>query len=119
MTNARFRELSPDVTAEMLATVINFNYTPKSESSPESLVAIWQGKEFLSFDGNYTPLGTNQHTMATVLADHFATTQTVTDPVTQQEVTMSAAGAVAWLKAWYDYQYNLPDPLLAVQPPIV
>ncbi|MGV8863289.1 MAG: hypothetical protein ACOH2T_19245 [Pseudomonas sp.] len=111
--NSRFRELAPDVEVEMIATRIVFDYTPNGLTTPQQLRATWWGREFLSVGSGHQSLGEQGSVLETILADHAEVILTVTDPVTQQEVTMSAPGAVTWLMAFYDRAHNLqhlPEP---------
>lgn len=105
--NTRFREMAPGVIAEMIATRIEMHYVPKGLDRPEALIATWWAQEFLTVGGSYQRIGEGGCRLDTVLAAHATTVRTITDPVTGQEVTLSAAGAVAWLKDWFDYQHNL------------
>lgn len=112
-TNSRLRELAPGVVAEMVATRIEMQYVPKGLDTPEALTATWWGQEFMPVGEGYQRIGDVGHRMVTVLAEHGADTLDITDPVTGQAITLSAAGAVVWLQRWYDYQHNrehAPEP---------
>lgn len=116
-TNSRFRELAPGVVAEMVATRIEMQYVPKGLDTPEALTATWWGHEFLPVGEGYQRIGDHGHRMVTVLAEHATDTLKITDPVTGQEVTLSAAGAVVWLQEWYDHQHNRDAEAAAMPPP--
>ena len=105
MTNARFREIAPGVTVEMIATRIEFSYTPDGAGD---LTATWWGQEYFPVGGSYEQLGMGGHRMLTRLSDHAArVVDAGIDPVTGSPIVLSATGAVRWLKAWYNDQYNL------------
>jgi len=108
--NSRFRKLSDDLTAELIATRIDFQYVPNGISTPEELTATWWAQEFIPVGGGFQRIGDRGARMTTVLADHATAVLPVTDPVTGQAVELSAAGAVKWLINFFDYQYNLENP---------
>lgn len=108
--NSRFRKLSDDLTAELIATRIEFQYVPNGISTPEELTAIWWAQEFIPVGGGFQRIGDGGARMTTVLADHATAVLSVTDPVTGQSVELSALGAVKWLMKYFDYQYNLENP---------
>lgn len=122
MNNSRFRKLTPEATVEMIATRIQFDYQPNGLTTPESLKATWWGREFIPVGDGYQTLGEGGRVIETVLADHAATVLTITDPVTQQTMDISAAaaaaasGAVTWLMAFYDHAYNQEFPAAPVEP---
>lgn len=103
MTNTRFREVDDGLTVEMIATRIELDYKPAGAGE---LTAIWWGREFLPVAGSHEQFGTRGDRLETRLSDYAATTLTVTDPVTQQEVSLSAAGWVTWAKLFYDHAHN-------------
>lgn len=107
MTNTRFRELAPGMEVELIATQIQFKYTPNGLTTPEALTATWWAQEYLPIGTGYQAIGDQGYRMETNLAQHATKTLTVLDPVLGQEVTLSAIGAVQWLKAWFDFQHNL------------
>ncbi len=104
--NARFRELALGTTAELVATRIEMTYVPAGLDTPDALTAVWWAQEYLPIGGGYQRIGEGGARMTTVLADHAAEVLEIVDPVTQQAGSLSAAGAVTWLKAWFDHQYN-------------
>jgi len=109
--NTRFREVAEGLTVEMIATRIELDYTPAGAGE---LTAIWWGKEFLPLPAGHEQFGTRGDRLETRLSDYATTVLTVTDPVTGQEVTLSAAGWVTWAKAFYDHAHNAvntPEPL--------
>ena len=108
--NARLKELVPGTEAELIATRIEFNYTPNGLTSPESLTATWWAQYYIPLGEGYQRIGDDGDRMSTVLADHATTTLEVNDPVTGQVVSLSAMGAVKWLMKFFDYQYNLENP---------
>lgn len=110
MLNSRFREIAPGQTVELIATRIQFDYVPDGLSTPESLTAVWLSQEFLAIGDGYQRIGDRGERMTTVLANHASKVLTITDPVTEQEVSLSAAGAVVWMQAWFDYQHNREHP---------
>lgn len=112
--NARFKEIAPGVTSELIATRMEFSYVPKGLSTPESLTAIWWAQDFLPIGDSFQRIGDGGARMDTVLADHATKVLSVDDPVTGQTVELSATGAVKWLIKYFDYQYNLENP-----PPLV
>lgn len=116
MNNSRFRKLTPEATVEMIATRILFDYTPNGLTTPEQLKATWWGREFLPVGDGHQTLGEGGRVIETVLADHAATVLTITDPVTQQTMDISAAGAVTWLMAFYNHAYNQQFPPVPVEP---
>ena len=109
--NARFRELAPSIISELIATRVEFTYVPKGLSSPEQLYATWWAQEFIPVGEGYQRIGENGDRMTTVLADHADAVLEVTDPVTGEVVSLSALGAVKWLIKFFDYQYNLENPV--------
>ena len=113
MTNSRFREVADGLTVEMIATRIELDYKPAGAGE---LTAIWWGREFLKVGESHEQFGTRGDRLETRLSDYAATVMTVTDPVTGQEVTLSAAGWVTWAKAFYDYAHNAQNPAPPEQP---
>ena len=103
MTNSRFREVADGLTVEMIATRIELDYVPAGAGD---LTAIWWGREFLPLPAGHEQFGTRGDRLETRLSDYATTVMTVTDPVTQQEITMSAAGWVTWAKLFYDHAHN-------------
>ena len=108
--NTRFREVAEGLTVEMIATRIELDYTPAGAGE---LTATWWGKEFVPLPGGHEQLGNRGDRLETRLSDYATTVLTVTDPVTGQEVSLSAAGWVTWAKAFYDHAHNAvntPEP---------
>lgn len=110
--NTRFREVADGLTVEMIATRIELDYTPAGAGD---LTAIWWGREFLKVGDSHEQFGTRGDRLETRLSDYATTVMTVTDPVTGQEVTLSAAGWVTWAKLFYDHAHNavnapVPEP---------
>ena len=105
-TNARFKQISPEVQGELIATRIEFNYVPNGVHSPEQLTATWWAQYYSQLGGGYQRIGDDGDRMTTVLADHVGETLEVYDPITDQTVELSTVGAVRWLQKWFDYQYN-------------
>ena len=118
-TNTRFRELAPGMEVELIATKIQFNYTPDGLSTPESLTATWWSQEFLPVGAGYQSIGDVGYRMETNLAEHASRTLAIFDPVLQQDVTLSAIGAVQWLKGWFDFQHNLENQAVVEEDPVV
>lgn len=112
MTNSRFRELTPGTTVELIATRIELNYVPAAQGE---LTAVWWAQEYLPIAGGHEQIGNGGDRLTTRLSEYAATMLTVVDPVTQQEVTLSAAGWVVWAKQFFDHAYNLENP--APEPP--
>lgn len=109
--NTRFRDLGDGLSVEMIATRIELDYTPAGQGE---LTAIWWGKEFLPLPTGHEQLGNRGDRLETRLSDYATTMLTITDPVTGQEVSLSAAGWVTWAKAFYDHAHNVvntPEPL--------
>lgn len=104
--SARFREIAPGVIAELVATRIEMTYVPAGLDTPDALTAVWWAQDYLPIGGGYQRIGEGGARMTTVLADHAGAVLEIVDPVTQETVSLSAAGAVTWLKAWFDHQYN-------------
>lgn len=113
MTNTRFREVADGLTVETIATRIELDYKPAGAGE---LTAIWWGREFIKVGDSHEQFGTRGDRLETRLSDYAATVMTVTDPVTQQEVTLSAAGWVTWAKAFYDHAHNAQNPAPPEQP---
>lgn len=113
MTNSRFREIEPGVTVEMIATRIDFSYTPGGQGD---LRAVWWAQEYLPVSAGFQRLGVRGERLTTRLSDYADHVLQVTDPITGHPVSLSAAGAAEWLKAWFDYQYNLEHPAEAAPP---
>ena len=111
--NSRFREVADGLTVEMIATRIELDYTPAGAGE---LTAIWWGREFLPVGGSHEQFGTQGDRLETRLSDYLDTVMTITDPVTGQEVTMSAPGLVTWMRKFYDHAHNAQNPPPAEQP---
>lgn len=107
--NSRFRELAPGMVVEQIATRIEFSYVPRGMHFPQELTATWWAQEFLPVGDGFQQIGNGGSRLVTRLSDHATTLRTITDPVTGQEVTLSALGAVVWLQDWFDYQHNLEN----------
>lgn len=108
--NARFKEIAPGITSELIATRIEFSYVPKGISTPEALTATWWAQDYLPVGEGFQRIGEGGDRMTTVLADHATAVLAVDDPVTGETVNLSAMGAVKWLIKYFDYQYNLEHP---------
>ena len=116
MSNSRFREIAPGVTAELIATSIRLDYAPNGLETPEALTATWWGQEFIPIGGGHELIGDRGDRMETRLSDWATTTRTIWDPVLQQHVTLSAMGWVEWGKSFYDHAHNAQNPPPAEQP---
>lgn len=114
MTNTRFREVTEGLTVEMIATRIELDYKPAGAGD---LTAIWWGREFLKVGDSHEQFGTRGDRLETRLSDYATAVMTVTDPVTQQEVTLSAAGWVTWAKLFYDHAHNVTNQPVQPAPP--
>lgn len=111
--NSRFREVGDGLTVEMIADRIELDYTPAGAGE---LTAIWWGREFLPVGDSHEQFGTRGDRLETRLSDYAGTVLTITDPVTEQEVTLSAVGWVAWARKFYDHAHNAQNPPPAEQP---
>lgn len=109
MTNSRFREIAPGVTAELISTSIRLDYSPNGLETPEALTATWWGQEFIQIGGGHELIGSRGDRLETRLSDWATTTRTIWDPVLQQHVTLSAMGWVEWGKDFYDHAHNVTN----------
>ncbi|MEG3194042.1 hypothetical protein SNE32_17610, partial [Lysobacter sp. D1-1-M9] len=84
---------------------IEFNYSPGGVGE---LTAQWWAQEYLPVGSTFQRIGDHGERLTTRLSDYAATVlEAGVDPVTGQPIILSAAGAVQWLRYWFDYQINL------------